>query len=83
VSNRTFADALDLAAKAGVRYSGVLCGRATWKDGVDIYAKGGPGALEQWLADAGVENICRVNERLQAATPWRDVYGKVATESAR
>jgi tagatose 1,6-diphosphate aldolase len=83
VRNKTFAQALELAAEAGVRYSGVLCGRATWKDGVEIYAKGGIGALEEWLQNVGVENIRRVNEQLRAATSWRDVYGKAATESAR
>jgi len=83
VSNKTFADALELAAEAGVRYSGVLCGRATWKDGVEIYAKGGTDALEEWLRGAGVRNICRVNEQLRSATSWREVYGKAATESTR
>ena len=83
VSNKTFSDALELAAEAGVRYSGVLCGRATWKDGVEIYAKSGMDALEEWLRSVGVENIRRVNEQLRAATSWREVYGKVATESAR
>jgi tagatose 1,6-diphosphate aldolase len=66
-----------------VRYSGVLCGRATWKDGVEVYAKNGMGALEEWLGSVGVENIRRVNEELRAATSWRDVYAKAATESAR
>jgi tagatose 1,6-diphosphate aldolase len=83
VSNKVFADALELVAEAGVRYSGVLCGRATWKDGVEIYAKHGVGALEEWLGSVGAENIRRVNEQLRAATSWRDVYGKAATESAR
>jgi tagatose 1,6-diphosphate aldolase len=83
VRNKTFAQALELVAEAGVRYSGVLCGRATWKDGVEIYAKGGIGALEEWLENVGVENIRRVNEQLRAATSWRDVYGKAAKESAR
>jgi tagatose 1,6-diphosphate aldolase len=83
VSNKVFADALELAAEAGVRYSGVLCGRATWKDGVEIYANGGTDALEEWLGNVGVENIHRVNEQLRAATSWRDVYANVATESAR
>jgi len=83
VRNQVFADALELAAEARVCYSGVLCGRATWKDGVEIYAKGGAAALEDWLASVGAENIRRVNEQLRAATSWRDVYGKAATELAR
>jgi len=83
VSNKTFAEALELAAEAGVHYSGVLCGRATWKDGVEIYAKNGVNALDEWLMNVGVENIRRVNEQLRAAISWRDVYSKAATELAR
>lgn len=83
VSNQMFAEALGLAAEAGVCYSGVLCGRATWKDGAAIYAKSGTEALEEWLRSVGVENIRRVNEQLRGATSWRHVYGKAAKESAR
>ena len=70
VSNEVFSQALELAAEAGAGFSGVLCGRATWKDGVGVFAKNGPGALEEWLADEGVKNIQRVNALLSAATPW-------------
>jgi len=70
VSNELFDDALQLAAEAGARFSGVLCGRATWKDGVPIYLKEGVVALENWLKDQGVHNIQRVNARLRAAKPW-------------
>ena len=70
VSNHTFDQALALVAEAGVRFQGVLCGRATWKDGADIYATRGPAALEAWLADEGVQNIERVNRRLAAASAW-------------
>jgi tagatose 1,6-diphosphate aldolase len=60
-----------------------LCGRETWKDGVEIYAKNGVNALDEWLMNVGVENIRRVNEQLRAAISWRDVYSKAATELAR
>jgi tagatose 1,6-diphosphate aldolase len=81
VSNATFNDALELAAEAGAHFSGVLCGRAIWKDGVEIYAKRGLPALEEWLQDQGVKNIQCVNERLQAASPWFAFYG-ASTEAA-
>lgn len=74
VSNETFNDALELAAEAGAHFSGVLCGRAIWKDGVEIYAKRGLPALEDWLQEQGVKNIQRVNERLHAASPWFAFY---------
>jgi tagatose 1,6-diphosphate aldolase len=52
----------------------VLCGRATWKEGIPVYAKQGAKALEDWLAKEGVKNINAVNGALKAATPW---YGKM------
>jgi tagatose 1,6-diphosphate aldolase len=75
VSNEVFTESLELAAEAGVNFSGVLCGRATWKDGIPVYAKHGPKALEDWLEDQGVKNINNVNGRLKAAKPWFSFYG--------
>lgn len=75
VSNDVFAETLELASESGVNFSGVLCGRATWKDGMPIYAKQGLKALEDWLASEGVKNIKNVNERLGAAKPWFSFYG--------
>src|SRR5690242_443081 len=49
VSNAEFTESLELAAQSGVPFSGVLCGRATWKDGIPVYAKRGAAAFEQWL----------------------------------
>ena len=70
VSNEVFSEALELAIEAGAGFSGVLCGRATWKDGVPIFASRGPNALEDWLANEGVRNIQRVNTLLGSAKPW-------------
>lgn len=78
VSNETFIEALDLASQSGVNFSGVLCGRATWKDGVPIYAKEGLSAFQDWLADQGVKNIQNVNRGLRAAKPWFGFYGASA-----
>jgi tagatose 1,6-diphosphate aldolase len=80
VSNEVFSETLDLAAESGVNFSGVLCGRATWKDGIAVYAKQGVRAFEDWLADQGVKNIQNVNDRLKAAKPWFGFYG--ATSAA-
>src|SRR5580658_3186175 len=41
VGNAQFVESLNMAAEAGTDYSGVLCGRATWQDGVAVYAKQG------------------------------------------
>ncbi len=81
VSNETFSETLELAAESGVNFSGVLCGRATWKDGMPVYAKQGVKALEDWLHDQGVKNIKNVNDRLAAAKPWFAFYGAASAAS--
>ena len=75
VSNAEFSETLELAGESGVKFNGVLCGRATWKDGIPIYAKQGAGAFRKWLEEEGVKNINNVNERLKAATSWHSIYG--------
>src|ERR1700722_1558361 len=57
VGNAQFVEELHMAAEAGTDYSGVLCGRATWKDGIPISGKQGVKALEDWLSPEGVKNI--------------------------
>jgi tagatose 1,6-diphosphate aldolase len=74
VSNEMFSETLELAVEAGANFSGVLCGRATWKDGVPIFASDGLSALEDWLANEGVKNIQRVNTLLRSARPWFSFY---------
>jgi tagatose 1,6-diphosphate aldolase len=78
VGNAQFVESLNMAAEAGTDYSGVLCGRATWKDGVPIYAKQGAKALEDWLQVEGVKNINAVNEAIKPAKPWQTKYGIAA-----
>jgi tagatose 1,6-diphosphate aldolase len=74
VSNAEFTEALELAGQSGVKFNGVLCGRATWKDGIPIYAKQGAEAFRKWLQTEGVKNINNVNDRLKAATSWHSIY---------
>ena len=74
VSNAEFTESLELAGEAGVKFNGVLCGRATWKDGIPVYAKKGAEAFRKWLQDEGVKNINNVNARLKAATSWFPAY---------
>jgi len=75
VSNPVFIETLELAGESGTKYNGVLCGRATWKDGIAIYAKQGPDAFKAWLETTGVENINNVNKALKTASPWYLKYG--------
>jgi tagatose 1,6-diphosphate aldolase len=74
VSNETFQFGLELAAESGAKFSGVLCGRATWKDGVAVYVEKGQAGLDEWLNTVGTQNIENVNARLQAATPWHAIH---------
>jgi len=83
VSNAEFTESLELAAEAGTRFSGVLCGRATWKEGIPVYAKQGGAAFKAWLESEGVKNISNVNERLKPARPWFEFYGAKSADDLR
>jgi tagatose 1,6-diphosphate aldolase len=78
VSNAQFVESLSMAKEAGTDFSGVLCGRATWKEGMPIYATKGVKALEDWLSTEGVKNINAVNAALKGATPWTKKMGVAA-----
>jgi tagatose 1,6-diphosphate aldolase len=75
VSNAEFSETLVLAGESGVKYNGVLCGRATWADGVPIFAEKGLAAFREWLEVEGVKNIENVNTGLKTASPWYPIYG--------
>lgn len=75
VGNAQFVESLNMATEAGTDYSGVLCGRATWKDGMPIYGTKGLAALEDWLSTEGVKNINAVNAALKGAKPWTKKLG--------
>ncbi len=77
VSDEQFRESLELAGEAGVSFAGVLCGRATWKEGIPVYAKSGAAAFEAWLNTQGVKNIQALNEVLDRnASPWHAKYGE-------
>ncbi|MGO9254746.1 MAG: tagatose 1,6-diphosphate aldolase [Bryobacteraceae bacterium] len=79
VGNAQFIESLKMASEAGTDYSGVLCGRATWKEGIPVYAKHGVKALEEWLQKEGVKNIEAVNEAIRSAVPWYSKAGVTQT----
>jgi tagatose 1,6-diphosphate aldolase len=71
-----FETMLTQAGQAGIGFAGVLCGRATWKGGIDAYARGGEDALRRFMDEEGVPNIEALNRAIAAnAKPWWDVYG--------
>jgi tagatose 1,6-diphosphate aldolase len=78
VDNDVFVEQLNMAGEAGTDYSGILCGRATWKEGIPVYGKHGVAALEDWLSTEGVKNISAVNDAITSAKPW---YAKLGLDS--
>ncbi len=76
VTDEVFRETLELAVDAGTPFAGVLCGRATWQDGIPLYGQKGLAALEDWLEDRGVANITALNQILaRGAKPWWTIYG--------
>ena len=59
-----FQETLKLAKEADSNFNGVLCGRATWKDSVEIFGKDQEEA-KKWLETRGKENIQTLNEVLK------------------
>lgn len=73
VSAQLFQDTVRFAKKAGSTFNGVLCGRATWKDSVAIYARDGKEAVQEWLETEGRNNIEELNQAVaESAHPWTD-----------
>lgn len=71
VSTELFQNTLLFAYESGSTFNGVLCGRATWKDGVKKYAEGGREGAIQWLRTQGRSNIETLNKIVnKTATPW-------------
>lgn len=76
VDDDVFRETLELAIEAGTNWAGVLCGRATWKEGIPVYGKEGAKALEAWMLDRGVKNIQALNQILEkGAHAWWEKYG--------
>lgn len=72
VSAELFQQTLFFAKESGSRFNGVLCGRATWANGVEQFVVGGEKAAIQWLETQGRKNIETLNEVLaKTATPLK------------
>lgn len=77
VSAKLFKDTLIFAKKAGSKFNGVLCGRATWKGAVEEFAKSDD-ACEKWLDSEGLDNIQSLNEVLKDSAV--SVFEKIEEE---
>ena len=70
VSADLFVETLRFAKEAGSTFNGVLCGRATWANGVEPFIREGEAAARQWLQTQGRKNIEELNAVLkETATP--------------
>lgn len=65
VSAKLFRETLVFAKESKSKFNGVLCGRATWADGVEIFIKDGEAATVEWLQTKGKENVDKLNEILK------------------
>ena len=73
VSAKPFQDTLKFAHDSGAKFNGVLCGRATWANGVEIFTKEGEKAAIEWLNTVGKKNIEELNEIVKkTATSWKE-----------
>lgn len=70
VSAELFQQTLFFAKDSGSKFNGVLCGRATWANGVELFIVSGEKAAIEWLETHGKKNIESLNQVLaQTATP--------------
>lgn len=70
VSAELFQETLRFAKEAGSTFNGVLCGRATWADGVEPFITKGEEAAREWMRTQGKKNIQELDAVLkETATP--------------
>lgn len=70
VSASLFRETLIFAKEAGSTFNGVLCGRATWAEGLSVFIKDGADAATEWLRTVGKDNVVSLNKVLkETATP--------------
>lgn len=61
-----FLTQVDFATEAGA--SGFLCGRAIWKDAINLYPS--IDKMDEWLRTQGAYNFVRANAHAHRAQPW-------------
>lgn len=81
VSAELFQQTLHFAKDSGSTFNGVLCGRATWANGVEPFITKGEEAAREWLRTTGRKNIEELNDVLKVtASPLQN---KIEAETAR
>lgn len=70
VSSAMFRDTLRFAKESGSTFNGVLCGRATWAGGTEVYKESNAEATTNWFQTQGKENIIELATLVdELATP--------------
>lgn len=73
VSTALFLETIQFAKEAGSTFNGVLCGRATWREGVKPFAAQGEQEGRRWFLTQGKKNIEELNAMVDAcASSWHD-----------
>lgn len=70
VSAPEFQESLRLGLQAQTTFSGVLCGRATWQDGIAPFVQKGREGFRSWLEQHGTANMEALNGLIAGATSW-------------
>lgn len=79
VSAELFQETLHFAKQSGSTFNGVLCGRATWANGVEAFIIKGEEAAREWMRTIGRKNIEALNQVLKVtAAPLQN---KIKTET--
>ncbi|MGM0168204.1 tagatose 1,6-diphosphate aldolase 1 [Enterococcus sp. AZ135] len=65
VSAELFQETLRFAKQSGSTFNGVLCGRATWANGVESFVTEGEEQAMAWLSEEGKRNIEELNAVLK------------------
>src|SRR5699024_3747414 len=74
VSAELFQETIRFAKEAGSSFNVVLCGRATWANGVEKFAQGDDKAID-WLESQGKENITSLNKVLKESA--QSIFDKI------
>lgn len=70
VTTERFYETLHFGKEAGSLFNGVLCGRATWSEGVKVFVTQGEAAAINWMKAEGRKKIEALNAVLEeTATP--------------
>lgn len=79
VSAELFQQTLVFAKESGSTFNGVLCGRATWKNGVQPFVESREKGACEWLQTQGRSNIESLNKVIaETASSW---HKKIKVES--